>query len=120
MFRRRDLSVPCGGQRTPWRPGQLHICCYCLSPIRYARDLHDRYLAQVKLSAGPGAWGARHVFDRIAAWDRRVSAWVDRFVAISEHIRQRIRRCYDRDADVIYPPVTLPLSILHRAGEHAT
>jgi glycosyltransferase involved in cell wall biosynthesis len=38
-------------------------------------------------------------------WDRRASRRVDRFVAISEYIRKRIRDFYDRDADVVYPPV---------------
>jgi glycosyltransferase involved in cell wall biosynthesis len=89
------------------RPGQLHVC-YCLSPIRYAWDLREQYLQQVGLGGGPAGWATRRALDRIAAWDRAASLRVDRFVAISEHIRQRIQRCYDRDADVIYPPVTLP------------
>lgn len=89
------------------RAGQLHIC-YCLSPIRYAWDLRDQYLEQVGLGRGPRGWLAHRLLDRIAAWDRRTSAGVDHFVAISEHIRDRIARCYDRDADVIYPPVALP------------
>jgi len=37
-------------------------------------------------------------------WDRQ-TAGVHRFVAISRHIADRIRRAYDRPADVIYPPV---------------
>src|SRR2546428_2835276 len=37
-------------------------------------------------------------------WDRR-TAGVHRFVAISRHIADRIRRAYDRPADVIPPPV---------------
>ncbi|MDH5265946.1 MAG: glycosyltransferase, partial [Betaproteobacteria bacterium] len=87
--------------------GQLHVC-YCLSPIRYAWDLREQYLAQVGLDRGPGGWLARRVLDRIAAWDRRTSNRVDDFVAISQHIRERIARCYGRDAAVVYPPVTLP------------
>jgi glycosyltransferase involved in cell wall biosynthesis len=30
---------------------------------------------------------------------------VDRFVANSQHVRERIRRIYDRDASVVHPPV---------------
>jgi len=87
--------------------GQLHVC-YCLSPIRYAWDLRDQYLAQVGLDRGPAGWLAGRVLDRIAAWDRRTCDRVDDFVAISQHIRERIARCYGREAAVIYPPVTLP------------
>lgn len=89
------------------RPGQLHVC-YCLSPIRYAWDLRAQYLAQVGLDRGLAGWAAQRMLDRIAAWDRRTSERVDHFVAISAHIRDRIARCYGRDAEVIYPPVTLP------------
>ena len=45
---------------------------------------------------------------RFRRWDVRASARVDRFVAISEYIAERIRNCYRRDADVIYPPVDVP------------
>ena len=38
-------------------------------------------------------------------WDRRTAAGVHHFVAISRFIADRIRRCYGRAADVIYPPV---------------
>jgi glycosyltransferase involved in cell wall biosynthesis len=40
----------------------------------------------------------------LRAWDRRTDG-VDAFVAISQHIAERIRRVYGRDADVIHPPV---------------
>jgi glycosyltransferase involved in cell wall biosynthesis len=35
----------------------------------------------------------------------RTATRVDRFVAISQHVRERVRRIYGRDADVVYPPV---------------
>jgi glycosyltransferase involved in cell wall biosynthesis len=38
-------------------------------------------------------------------WDKRSSQRVDRFVAISGCVRDRIRRFYERDADVVFPPV---------------
>jgi glycosyltransferase involved in cell wall biosynthesis len=48
---------------------------------------------------------ARAMLGRLRDWDRAASARVDRFVAISHHIAERIRRCYGRDSTVIYPPV---------------
>ncbi|MFC6718633.1 glycosyltransferase [Natrialbaceae archaeon GCM10025810] len=40
------------------------------------------------------------------ALDKEANDYVDRFVANSELVRDRIRRYYGRDADVVYPPVT--------------
>ncbi len=88
-------------------PGQLHICL-CYSPARYAWDLEQQYLAQTGLDHGPIGWLARRQLARFRRWDLRASARVDRFVAISEYIAERIRNCYGRDADVIYPPVDVP------------
>jgi glycosyltransferase involved in cell wall biosynthesis len=41
----------------------------------------------------------------MARWDRRSVEWVNEFACNSEAVRDRIRRFYDRDASVIYPPV---------------
>lgn len=87
------------GVRVP--PRALHLC-YCFSPMRYVWDLSSDYF-------GPGhGLGARVLAPPLAAalrrWDRK-TAGVHRFVAISRHIADRIRRAYDRPADVIYPPV---------------
>lgn len=92
--------------------GVPHIC-YCFTPMRYAWQLRDHYFESsdgeprkprklVKLAMS----GARdRVLDRIREWDRATAAGVSQFVAISNTIRDRIRECYDRDSEVIYPPV---------------
>jgi len=82
------------------KPKTRHIC-YCYSPTRQIWDLHSESLllaTNYKLQAM-----AQH-FLRI--WDRQASDRVDQFVAISEHVRQRIQKYYRRDAIVIYPPVS--------------
>ena len=40
------------------------------------------------------------------ALDKEANDYVDTFVANSELVRDRVRRYYDRDAEVVYPPVT--------------
>jgi glycosyltransferase involved in cell wall biosynthesis len=102
-----DLVVSCShavakGVRT--RADQLHIC-YCHTPMRYAWDLRDQYLEVSGHAARPWAPAVRHMLDRLREWDRRTSDRVNAFVANSEFIRARIRRCYGRDATVIAPPV---------------
>jgi glycosyltransferase involved in cell wall biosynthesis len=41
----------------------------------------------------------------LARWDRRTANRVDRYVAISHYVAGRIGRYYNRQADVVYPPV---------------
>jgi glycosyltransferase involved in cell wall biosynthesis len=38
-------------------------------------------------------------------WERQAADRVDAFAAISNEIQQRVRRCYGREASIIYPPV---------------
>jgi glycosyltransferase involved in cell wall biosynthesis len=81
-------------------PGALHLC-YCFTPMRYAWDLEDDY------TRGAG-WLTRLALPPLAAalrrWDRHTRG-VDRFIAISHHIADRIRRAYGRPAEVVHPPV---------------
>jgi glycosyltransferase involved in cell wall biosynthesis len=92
------------GART--RPGQVHIC-YCYTPMRYAWDLRDQYLAQTGLDRGLRGFVAKRMLERLRTWDRAASKRVDHFVAISHYIAERIRRSYGRDSTVIYPPVAV-------------
>jgi len=85
-------------------PDQLHVC-YCHSPIRYAWDLQHEYLRQAELERGLRSWVARYVLHRIRIWDYRTANGVDEFIANSNFIARRIRKCYRREATVIYPPV---------------
>lgn len=86
--------------------GQLHVC-YCYTPMRYAWDLREQYLAQTGLDRGVRAIVANKMLARLRAWDRAASERVDHFVAISQHIARRIERCYGRESTVIYPPVRI-------------
>ena len=92
------------GVRTHRR--QVHIC-YCYTPMRYAWDLREQYLSQSGLDRGLRSVAANALLARLRRWDRAASERVDHFVAISAHIAARIRRCYGRDATVIYPPVAV-------------
>ena len=83
-------------------PHATHVC-YCFTPMRYVWDLFDDYFG----ARAPRA--ARVAMPAVAAalrrWDRRTSARPDRIVAISHFVADRIRRVWERTADVIYPPV---------------
>ena len=87
------------------RPGQFHLC-YCHSPMRYAWDRRDEYLADHGIS-GLRATLARAVLERIRRWDLRTAAGVGRFVVNSRCVAERVRRHYGRESVVIHPPVDL-------------
>ena len=38
-------------------------------------------------------------------WDKNAAQRIDRIAAISEVVKQRVKKYYDIDCDVIYPPV---------------
>ncbi|MGD8307636.1 MAG: glycosyltransferase, partial [Ignavibacteria bacterium] len=80
------------------KPNQLHVT-YCHSPMRYAWDQADQYLKGTK-----GAI-AKLFINYLRKWDLRSSSNVDFFIANSHHIAEKIKRIYNRDAEVIYPPV---------------
>lgn len=87
------------GARTP--PETCHIG-YCFTPMRYAWDLREAYLAGVgrlaRLAGSP-------VLNRLQRWDREAARRPDFLACISHHVAGRIRRHWGRDARVIYPPV---------------
>jgi len=80
---------------------QVHIC-YCHSPVRYAWDLKKEYLSSL-------SWIAQQlskpVLNYIRKWDAGTTSRVDLFIANSKNVAERIRRIYNRDSVVIYPPV---------------
>lgn len=80
-------------------PRTLHVC-YCFTPCRYLWDLYHEYVRGVarRIVAAP-------VLGYLRRWDRASSVRVDRFVAISGEVADRIRRHYDRDSEVVFPPV---------------
>lgn len=82
---------------------QLHIC-YCHTPIRYAWDLKEEYLSSFNPLAKKIAG---KLLDRVRKWDRACVDRVDVFIANSHYVAERIRRCYQRESVVIYPPVAV-------------
>jgi len=81
-----------------------HVC-YCHTPMRYLWDLYPDYLRE-----WTPAWKRPFltpVSSYLRLWDFATAARVDDFIANSENVKRRIRRCYRRDAQVIYPPVAV-------------
>jgi glycosyltransferase involved in cell wall biosynthesis len=96
-------------------PESCHIC-YCHSPMRYAWNLFQEYQRE----SGPaGRVMTSGVMHYLRLWDYAAAARVDYFVANSETVRQRIRKCYRRDSEVIYPPCDVErFSVSDRVGDY--
>jgi len=86
------------------RTGRARHLCYCFTPMRYAWDQFDAYFGEGRVG-GLKSRVLKPVLGALARWDAGTAGRVDRYVAISQHVASRIRRYYNRDADVIYPPV---------------
>ncbi len=84
-------------------PQTLHVC-YCFTPMRWAWDMYHDYLENEEIK------GLKKIFltpliNYLRLWDVTSSNRVDHFIAISGHIAGRIKKFYNRDSSVIYPPV---------------
>ncbi len=82
-------------------PGVPHIC-YCHTPMRYAWDLFPDYFGSYR---GIGRVFVNAVMRALRTWDVASSVRVDLFIANSSLVRERIKRYYRREAEVVYPPV---------------
>ncbi len=89
------------------KPETLHIC-YCHNP---SRVLWDESHAFQRIHQ-PG-WLARRLIPRqlkkLRIWDRLAADRVDTFVTNSKFVARRIAKYYQREAEVIYPPVDTSL-----------
>lgn len=88
------------------KPQTKHIC-YCLTPTRYLWSGYSEYFKRktFRTIAAP-------VISYLQKWDKIASSRPDAFVAISKEVQRRIKTYYDRDAQIVYPPVDFGLSSL--------
>jgi glycosyltransferase involved in cell wall biosynthesis len=96
-------SSHCVAKSVITRPGTVHVC-YCHTPMRYAWDQFDAYFGKGRLGPVPSRL-MRSVMAWLARWDRDTADRVDRYLTNSQHVAGRVRRYYNREALVVYPPV---------------
>ena len=86
-------------------PGRAWHICYCHSPMRYAWDQFDEYFGPDRVGTFASRWVYRPLLAQLARWDAATAGRVHRFIANSAYVATRIRRYYDRESVVVYPPV---------------
>ncbi len=95
-----NSSAFCKGVIT--QPRTLHVC-YCLTPMRWVWNFRA-YVERERLGTA-ARLALPAAISQLRAWDITTAQNVDRFVAISRAVADRIGKYYRRDATVIYPPV---------------
>jgi glycosyltransferase involved in cell wall biosynthesis len=85
------------------RPDALHLC-YIHSPMRY---IWDQFFVYRRTAGRLTRWMMGPIAHYLRLWDVASAARVDRFVANSSFVASRVRKYYRRDADVVYPPVSV-------------
>lgn len=86
--------------------GARHLA-YIHSPMRWAWDMKEEYLSRTRLPMGLRQL-AEQQLAKLRTWDIAAAQRPQALLANSQFIRERIARCWSRDASVIYPPVVLP------------
>ena len=86
------------------RPDQIHIS-YVYSPVRYAWDLYHQYLREANLDKGILSIPIKWMIHYFRNWDAGTANRPDYYIAISHYIAKRIKKLYNKEALVIYPPV---------------
>ena len=84
-------------------PWQTHIV-YCYTPMRYAWDMENIYFSDHNINTLQKLF-LKYIFYRIRQWDIINSIRVDYFISISHLVQKRIKRYYNVESEIIYPPV---------------
>jgi len=97
-LREFDLVITIGSAESKGvitTPSTLHLN-YCLTPTRYLYSHKDEYLHSIL---------HRRIGDILRKWDLVASTRPDVMIAISTQVKNRIKKYYNRDVDIIFPPV---------------
>ncbi|GHV93966.1 glycosyl transferase [Spirochaetia bacterium] len=84
-------------------PNAYHIC-YCHSPMRYLWDMYHEYFRGTNPVV---RFFMKRLIPSLRVWDINSSNLVDRFITNSHYVAKRIRRIYNRDAEVVYGPAPI-------------
>jgi glycosyltransferase involved in cell wall biosynthesis len=84
-------------------PDAYHLC-YCHSPMRYIWDMYHDYFRGAR---GPVRFFMKRLVPSLRVWDVCSANLVDRFITNSAYVAKRIKRYYNRDAEVVFGPADI-------------
>ncbi|MBU2037179.1 glycosyltransferase [Patescibacteria group bacterium] len=85
------------------RPDALHIC-YCHTPTRYVWDDSQKYINEFNYPSFIKK-GIPLFLNYLRVWDESAAERPDVYLANSQFVASRIKKYYNRQSRVIYPPV---------------
>jgi len=83
------------------KPGTLHIC-YCLTPTRYLWSGYNEYFKNPILR-----FFSKPAVNYLKFWDKIAAQRPDKIIAISKEVQKRIKKYYNRESSIVYPPIML-------------
>jgi hypothetical protein len=82
------------------KPGTRHIC-YCLTPTRYLWSGYEEYFENRILR-----FVTKPFVNYLRKWDEIVAQRPDEIIAISTAVQERIKKYYNRESKIVFPPAT--------------
>jgi len=97
-------------------PNAYHLC-YCHSPMRYLWDMYHEYMRGTNQLV---RFFMKRLIPSLRVWDVTSANLVDRFVTNSNYVAKRIRRVYNREAEVVYGPALISryLGVERKPGDY--
>lgn len=83
------------------KPKTKHIC-YCLTPTRYLWSEYSDYFQNSFFR-----FISKPVVAYLRFWDKIAGQRPDVYIAISKEVQGRIKKYYDRESVVVYPPIEI-------------
>jgi glycosyltransferase involved in cell wall biosynthesis len=84
---------------------------YCHAPARWLYELDSYVPSRVRSRV------LAPIIGLLRRWDQSVSRRPDAFIANAANVRERIRRAYNRNAEVVHPPVDTQRFVPRPRGE---
>jgi glycosyltransferase involved in cell wall biosynthesis len=81
------------------KPKTRHLC-YCLTPTRYLWSGYENYFKNRSFR-----FLSKPIVNYLKQWDKIAAQRPDTYLAISQTVKKRIKKYYQRDSQIIYPPV---------------
>ncbi|HSW88800.1 MAG TPA: glycosyltransferase [Candidatus Saccharimonadales bacterium] len=86
------------------QPHTKHICI-CLTPTRYLWSGYDTYFPNKLFK-----FLTKPIVRYLKRWDAIVAQRPDVYIAISKEVQKRIKKYYERDSLVVYPPLSFTVN----------
>lgn len=81
-----------------------HIC-YCHSPMRYAWDYTHEYNEEKSKGSFLKSFLLSRMLNKVRQWDRIAADRPDLYIANSGAVQKRLKKYYQQDSKLLYPPV---------------